>query len=156
MADIRAVAARVNEARAACSLPPLQELPNGERSNPCFCPLGRALRKDMGEFFFLAVGSKHIRLASTNGATKEIAQRIQQAWGVESEPVPAGEQFATVPLPVELRQFVNEFDAGKLPKFEGRIEQAEKARFDGLARRLWNITLSGLRRMRPLPRSRRT
>jgi hypothetical protein len=151
MADIGAVKARVNDARAACLLPPLEELPTGERGNPCFCPLGRALRKDMGDTIFLAVGSKHIRLASTDGNVSEIARRIRKAWGInEGKPAPRGEQFMTVALPSELTQFVAEFDAGKLPKFEGLIEEAEKSRFNDLARRLWKVTVDRLRRVRRL------
>jgi hypothetical protein len=149
MADIPVVTARVNTARAACSLAPVAELPKGERGNPCFCPLGRAFRKDLSDSFFLAVGTKHIRLATSDGSASEIAQRIQKAWGVkESKPGLEGEQFFTVPLPSELTQFVIDFDAGKLSKFEGKIEEAEKVRFNSLARRLWNVTIDRLRRVR--------
>jgi hypothetical protein len=149
MADIPAVTARVNAARAACSLAPVAELPKGERGNPCFCPLGRAFRKDLIDSFFLAVGTKHIRLATTDGSASDIAQRIQKAWGVkESKLGREGEQFFTVPLPSELTQFVIDFDAGKLSKFEGKIEEAEKVRFNSLARRLWNVTIDRLRRVR--------
>jgi hypothetical protein len=151
MADIQAVTARVNSARAACSLAPVVQLPKGERGNPCFCPLGRAFRKDLSDSFFLAVGTKHIRLATTDGSGSEIAQRIREAWGVEESKLGReGAQFFTVPLPSELTQFVMEFDAGKLSKFEGKIEEAEKVRFDSLARRLWNVTIDRLRRVGPL------
>jgi hypothetical protein len=149
MADIRAVTARVNAARAVCSLAPVVELPKGERRNPCFCPLGRALRKDLGDSFFVAVGTKHIRLATSDGSASDVAQRIQEAWGEkESKLGREGEQFFTVPLPSELTQFVMEFDAGKLSKFEGKIDEAEKARFNSLARRLRNVTIDRLRRLR--------
>jgi hypothetical protein len=67
MADVTAVKARVNAAREACLIPPSKSYLAGERGNPCFCPIGRTLRKDMGEAFFLAVGTKHVRLASTDG-----------------------------------------------------------------------------------------
>lgn len=114
-------------------------------------PFGTALRKDMGDTVFLAVGSKHIRLASTDGNVSEIARRIRKAWGInEGKPAPRGEQFMTVALPSELTQFVTEFDAGKLPKFEGLIEEAEKSRFNDLARRLWKVTVDRLRRVRRL------
>ena len=83
MADIGRVTERVNTARSACSLAPVAELPQRERGNPCFCPLGRALRKDMGDSFFLAVGTKHVRLASGDGNAREIARRIQEAWGIK-------------------------------------------------------------------------
>jgi hypothetical protein len=149
MADIQAVTARVNAARAACSLAPVAELPKGERGNPCFCPLGRAFRKDLSDSFFLAVGTKHIRLATTDGSASDIAKRIQEAWGVEESKLGReGEQFFTVPLPSELTQFVLEFDDGRLSKFEGKIEEAEKVRFNSLARRLWNVTIDRLRRVR--------
>ena len=152
MADIPKIIERVNTARAACSRGPLAELPPGERGNPCFCPLGRALRKDMGDAFFLAVGTRHIRLASAEGDASEIARRIQEAWGVNEKKIlmPGNDQFLTVPLPSELTQFVVEFDAGKLPKFEGDIEPTEKERFISLARRLWNVTVDRLRRVRRL------
>ncbi len=156
MADIPKVIERVNMARAACARAPVVELPQGERGNPCFCPIGRALRKDMGESFFLAVGTKHIRIASIEGNTNELAQRIREAWGVSKSKIlmPGNDQFLTVPLPAELTQFVVEFDAGKLPDFEGKIEASEKARFTGLAGRLWNVTVDRLRRMRRLARGR--
>lgn len=156
MADIAAVIARVNAARAACSLAPIAELPEGELGNPCFCPLGRAFRKDMGDSFFLAVGSKHIRLATTDGSASTIAQRIREAWGAkDSRPGRAGEEFVIIPLPSALTQFVMEFDAGKLPKFEGKIEEAEKLLLNNLARRLWNVTIGRLRRVRQLTRRER-
>ncbi len=154
MADIPKVIERVNMARAACARAPVAELPQGERRNPCFCPLGRALRKDMGDSFFLAVGTKHIRLGSTEGGVNKLARRIREAWGINENKVivPGTEQFRVVPLPSELTQFVVEFDAGKLPAFEGKIEEAEKARFSSLARRLWRVTVDRLRRVRRLAR----
>ncbi len=150
MADIAKVVERVNQARAVYARAPVAELPRGERSNPCFCPLGRALRKDMGDSFFLAVGTRHIRLASADGDVNELARRIRKAWGVSESKIlmPTNEQFLTVPLPSELTEFVVEFDAGKLPNFEGKVEATEKARFTSLARRLWNVTVDRLRRIR--------
>ena len=154
MADIGAVTAQVNAARAACSLAPVVELPKGERGNPCFCPLGRALRKDLDDSFFLAVGTKQLRLAATDGRASDIAQRIRESWGVKDSKLGReGEQFFFIPLPSELTLFVMEFDAGKLSKFEGKIEEAEKVRFNNLARRLWNVTVGRLRRVRQLTRS---
>jgi hypothetical protein len=41
-----------------------------------------ALRKDVGEGFFVAVGTKHIQLAAPDGATRELARKIQEEWGV--------------------------------------------------------------------------
>jgi hypothetical protein len=150
MADIGKVVEHVNKARAACDRAPVAELPQGERGNPCFCPLGRALRKDMGDSFFLAVGTRHIRLASSDGDAHDIARRIRKAWGINDKKivVSTGDQFITVPIPSELTDFVVEFDSGKLPDFEGKIEASEKARFTSLARRLWNVTVEGLRRVR--------
>ena len=115
--------------RRSCSLfaSPLEELPTGERGNPCFCPLGRAFRKDMGDTVFLAVGSKHIRLASTDGNVSEIARRIRKAWGInEGKPAPRGEQFMTVALPSELTQFVAEFDALPLALRGARRREQDK------------------------------
>jgi hypothetical protein len=156
MAEIGKVVKHVNKARAACDREPVAELPQGERGNPCFCPLGRALRRDMGDSFFLAVGTRHIRLASTDGNTHDIARRIREAWGINENKIvmSTGDQFVTVPIPSELTDFVIEFDAGKLPDFEGKIEPTEKARFTSLARRLWNVTVDHLRRVRRLARSR--
>jgi hypothetical protein len=152
VADIPKIIERVNTARAACSRAPMAELPQGERGNPCFCPLGRALRKDMGDSFFLAVGTRHIRLASAEGDVGEIARRIQEAWGVNEKKIltSGSDQFLTVPS--EMTQFVLEFDAGKLPGFEGRIEPTEKERFFTLAMRLWNVTVDRMRRVRRLAR----
>ena len=64
--------------------------------------------------------------------------------------MPGMEQFLIVPLPSELTQFVVEFDAGKLPKFEGKIGETEKTRFTSLARRLWNVTVDRLRQVHRL------
>jgi hypothetical protein len=151
MADIPKVTERVNNARAACNLSPIGQLPQGERRNPCFCPLGRALRRDMGDSFFLAVGTRHIRLASTDGTASEIARRFREAWGVaDANAAPGSDQFVTIPLPSEMSAFVVEFDAGKLPGFEGQVEQEEKVRFAGVPRRLWNVTADRGRRVRRL------
>ena len=70
----------------------------------------------MGEAFFLAVGTKHIRLASTDGNVKEIGRRIHNAWGVgeDKSSSTVGEQFLTISSPAEMREFIAEFDAGKL------------------------------------------
>lgn len=119
MADIQAVTERVNAARTACSLAPVAELPNGERRNPCFCPLGRALRKDMEDSFFLAVGTKHIRIATSDGSASEIARRIQEAWGIGGSNLRReNEQFLTIPLPSELTQFVVSSMAGSCPSLK--------------------------------------
>jgi hypothetical protein len=81
----------------------------------------------MGDSFFLAVGTRHIRLAGTDGNTSEIARRIQEAWGTkESKSILAGEPFLIVPLPSELMQFVADFDAGKLGKFEGQSKRLRR------------------------------
>jgi len=149
VADIQEVTARVNAARAVCTVPPVMELPKGERGNPCFCPLGRAFRKGMSDTFFLAVGTNHLRLGSADANVSDIARRIQKVWGMEESKVKReGKQFLVLPLPPELTQFVMQFDAGKLPEFEGEIEAAEKVRFDRLSRRLWNLTMEGLERLR--------
>jgi hypothetical protein len=54
----------------------------------------------MGEAFFLAVGTKHVRLASTDGNVKEIGRRIRNAWGVgeDKSSSTVGEQFLTISL----------------------------------------------------------
>jgi len=157
MADIAAVKAKVNAAREAYSMPPIEELPAGERGNPCFCPICRALRKDTGDVFFICVGTKHLRLASADGHVKEIAQKIRRAWGVRDDrtSLVSAEQFLTIPLPAEIREFVAEFDAGKLPELEAQIEQYEKTRFDEVAKRQWEVTIGRSRRVRR-PKPRRT
>jgi hypothetical protein len=152
MADVAAVKERVNAARDAYSMPPVKELPAGERGNPCFCPIGRALRKDMGDAFFLCVGTKHLRLASADGHVKEIARKIRSAWGVRedrSSPF-AADQFLTIPLPAEMREFVADFDAGKLPELEAHVEESEKSRFNELAKHQWDVAIGRLRRVRRL------
>jgi hypothetical protein len=53
-----------------------------------------------------------------------------------------------VRLPPELTQFVIDFDSGKLPEFEGKVDESEVARLNSLARRAWNITIANLRAMR--------
>lgn len=63
--------------------------------------------------------------------------------------------FVIVPLPPELKQFVIEFDAGKLPEFEGKVDQIEVAQLDSLAKRLWNITIAKLRTTRSIGMNRK-
>src|SRR5215469_8213756 len=129
MADVAAVKTLVNAARQTYSVSPLEALPAGERGNPCFCPIGRAIRKDMGDVFFVAVGTKHLRLASTDEHSREIAHRIRDAWGVrvkDNASSVAGEQFSTIPLPLKMREFVADFDAGRLPELEAHIGELEK------------------------------
>jgi len=53
-------------------------------------------------------------------------------------------------LPVELREFVAEFDAGQLPELETQIEQSEKTRFNEVAKRQWEVTIGRSRRVRRL------
>ena len=147
MADVAAVKARVNAARNAYSKPPVKELPAGERRNPCFCPIGRALRQDTGDAFFVCVGTKYVRLASADGDVKEIAGRIRSVWGIREDtrsPV-AAEQFLTIPLPSEMREFVADFDSGKLPELEAHVQESEKVRFNELAKRLWDVEIGRLR-----------
>jgi hypothetical protein len=152
MADLHAVTDRINQARAACALGPIEGLPKGERGNPCFCPLGRALRKELGDSIFVAVGTRHLRVASTETNAEEVAERIRKAWGVsESRTMMGADQFKLVPLPAEMTQYVVEFDAGKLPEFEGTVELIEKQHFNTLARRLWSVTVDRARRVRHLP-----
>ena len=79
----------------------------------------------------------------------QVASRIRQAWGLNEKNVGReGEQFVMVRLPPELTQFVIDFDAGKLPEFEGKVDQIEVAQLDSLAKRLWDITIANLRTMR--------
>jgi len=154
--DVPSVIQRVNAARAVCSCPPIDRLPKGERRSPCFCPLGRALRKDLGDSFFLAVGTQHLRVAAVDGDAGAIASRIRQAWGLnEAEVGREGEQFVMVRLPPELRQFVIDFDAGKLPQFEGKVDQGEVRQLHALAKHLWDITIANLRAMRSAGLSRK-
>ncbi len=135
--------------RAACSCPPIDQLPKGKRKSPCFCPIGRALRKDLGESILLAVGTQHLRIVAVDGDTSAVGSRIRSAWGSNDENVGReGEQFVMVRLPPELTQFVIDFDSGKLPEFEGKVDESEVARLNSLARRAWNITIANLRAMR--------
>jgi len=109
------------------------------------------MRKDMGDVFFVAVGTKHLRLASTDENSREIAHRIRDAWGVrvkDNASSVAGEQFSTIPLPPKMREFVADFDAGRLPELEAHIGELEKARFSELAGRVWNMAIGPSRRTR--------
>lgn len=149
MVDIPSVIRGVNAARAACSCPPIDQLPKGKRRSPCFCPLGRALRKDLGESILLAVGTHHLRIGAIEGDTNAVGSRIRQAWGLNDKNIGReGEQFVILRLPPELTQFVVDFDAGKLPEFEGKVDQTEVARLSSLAKRAWNIAIANLRTMR--------
>jgi len=156
MVDIASVVRSVNAARMACSSPPIEQLPKGERRSPCFCPLGRALRRDLDDSLLLAVGTQHLRIGAFDADTGAVASRIRKAWGLKERGIGReSEQFVIVPLPPELKQFVIEFDAGKLPEFEGKVDQIEVAQLDSLAKRLWNITIAQLRTTRSIGMNRK-
>jgi hypothetical protein len=110
----------------------------------------------LGESFLLAVGTQHLRIGALDGDTSRVASRIRQAWGLNEKNVGReGEQFVMVRLPPELTQFVIDFDAGKLPEFEGKVDQIEVAQLDSLARRLWDKTIANLRTMRSVGANRK-
>ena len=156
MVDIASVVRRVNAARMACSATPIDRLPKGERRSPCFCPLGRVLRKDHDDSLLLAVGTQHLRIGACDTDIGAVASRIRKAWGLKEGGIGReSEQFVIVPLPAELKQFVIEFDAGQLPEFEGKVDQMEVAQLDSLAKRLWNTTTAKLRTSRSIGMNRK-
>lgn len=116
----------VNVARKALGLPDLTELPKGVRRNGERCPLANALSD----------GHRAMMVADAAVFPKDEACQVALAWwGPEAEAEvealdTAGEvspAWAVVSVPIALRAFVEDFDAGLLPQYDDLCSQAGAA-----------------------------
>lgn len=96
----------INKARRALKMAPIQELPHGMPEKSRLCVLARALR------FEVLLNEEDSPFALITEYRK--ASMVAKAWGM-ARPQEAWNGWS-VPLPVELRGFVHEFDAGRHPE----------------------------------------
>lgn len=127
----------VNRARATYDARDLTSLLPGQLHSASFCPLGRSLRAGVEDWLFAAVGTKYLRVWAVQKDPLATAQGILEAWEVPRRLLKkSGEKSGSVllPLPSELREFVNQFDRGLLPDYQGYVDPQEVLRLRELAR----------------------
>jgi hypothetical protein len=118
----------LNLARATYGASELKSLSGGELHSAPFCPIGRSLRVGVEDWLFVTVGSKHLRLWTVGQDSVTIAKRIMTAWAIPHEQLRQSRDrpgVAMLPLPSELREFINRFDRGLLPAHQGPLDQSE-------------------------------
>ncbi len=131
----------VNLARATYGAPELESLPGGQIRSALYCPIGRSLRTGVEDWLFVTVGSKHLRLWAVGRDPVTIAKQIMTAWEIPNEQPRLSRErpgVVMVPLPPEIREFLDRFDSGLLPDHQGRIDQQEVRRLRELASSLPN------------------
>lgn len=112
MTDIKEVVKLVNQARKVLELEPIKKLPKGIKDDPEFCPIAIALEHT----FEIGVG-----MMWSSSVYPVEAQEIAKAWGTYVAPSDAnklGWKQQTVILPIELSQWVFDFDSGLEPEYE--------------------------------------
>jgi|SRR5215472_11284242 len=127
----------VNLARASYGAFQLEALLSGQPLSASFCPIGRSLRAGVEDWLFAAVGTKYLRVWSPGKDPVAIAKGILTAWGVPHRRLmQSGEKsgFVLLPLPSELREFVDQLDRGLLPDYQGQVDPQEVVRLRELAR----------------------
>jgi len=123
-------------ARASYGAPELDALLPGQPRSASFCPIGRSSRKGVEEWLFVAVGTRYLRVWTSAQDSLAIAKRILAAWGTpDGRLVQSAELtgFVLLPLPPELTQFLEQFDRGLLPQYQGRVDQEEQRKLKELA-----------------------
>lgn len=136
--NVAEVIAAVNRARAAYGAVWLEKLPSGIRLNPSHCPLARSFRMGVAQPLFFAVGSEGLRVEALGQDPVKIADAIRAAWygyGQVAEGDPAS-ATSIIRMPSELRSFVKQFDAGRLPHYVGGPDPEELAAVNTLARKI--------------------
>jgi hypothetical protein len=126
----------VNLARAAYGAFELETLLSGQPRSASFCPIGRSLRKGVEDWLFTAVGTKYLRIWALGKEPVAIANQIMTAWGIPPRRLKqSGDRsgFVLLPLPSELRDFVDQFDRGLLPNYQGEVDSAEVRQLKELA-----------------------
>ena len=118
----------VNLARATYGASQLESLSGGQTQSAPFCPIGRSLRRGVEAWLFVTVGSKHLRLWTVGQDSVAIAKRIMTAWEIPHEQLRQSlDRLGVImlPLPAELREFINRFDRGLLAAHQGHVDQQE-------------------------------
>ncbi len=127
----------VNLARATYGAFELGTLLWGQPRSASFCPIGRSLRKGVEDWLFIAVGTKYLRVWGLGKEPRTIAMQIMTAWEIPHGRLKqSGERsgFVLLPLPSELREFVDQFDRGLLPDYQGHVDPREMRQLRELAR----------------------
>ncbi len=85
---------------------------------------------------FVAIGSNYLRLWASGRDSAAIAENIRTAWGIPNQPKtkPTQKSGAILALPLEMREFLNQFDCGLLPECQGEVGQIETRQLSELAR----------------------
>jgi len=144
--DSERVLELVNLARRTYGGAELDGLLPGEPLSASFCPLGRSLRSGVGDWLFVAVGTRHLRLWTLDKDPAHVARAILRAWGLPQKRLKKsseGAGCAVIPLPSELSDFVIRFDQGLLPDYQAEVDGDEVRRLSELAPKI------------PLPRVRK-
>ena len=87
-------------------------------------------------WLFVAVGTKYLRLLAPGRDPVAVGKEILTAWQLPQRQLkPSGEKsgFVLLPMPAELREFVDQFDRGLLPEFQAEVDPREKQRLRELA-----------------------
>lgn len=95
---------KVNDARKALGLAPIEELPKGLRGISTMCPLSKALSAK-------CVGARDAWFYSPDEA-----DAVAKAWGTKRETLT--QMITAVVLPRTLARFVVDFDRGKHPEYD--------------------------------------
>jgi hypothetical protein len=133
--QIGSVLKRVNLARAAYGAFDLETLLGGEPHSASFCAIGRSLRSGVEDWLFVSIGSAHLRLWTLGKDPDAVAKLIMTAWGISDHRLRRPHDksiFVTLPLPIAIREFVNQFDRGLLPEFRGAVSQEDMRRLNEL------------------------
>lgn len=127
----------VNLARASYGASELESLQGGQLHSASFCPIGRSLRKGVEDWLFVAVGGKHLRVWTLGKEPAAIAKQIMTAWEMPHKRLEqSGERsgFVILPLPVEICEFLEQFDRGLVPDYRGEADRHEVRQLRELAR----------------------
>jgi hypothetical protein len=133
----RRVLELVNLARATYGAFALETLLRGQPRSASFCPIGRSLHIGVEYWLFVAVGTKYLRVWALGKEPAAIAERILLAWrmphgGLKQSGGRSG--CVTSALPPEMCEFVDQFDRGFLPDYQGQVDCQEMRQLRELAR----------------------
>jgi hypothetical protein len=87
------------------------------------------------DWLFVSIGSAHLRLWTLGKDPDAVAKLIMTAWGISDHPLRRPHDksiFVTLPLPIAIREFVNQFDRGLLPEFRGAVSQEDMRQLNEL------------------------
>ena len=135
----RSVLKLVNLARAAYGANELETLIRGQLRSASFCTIGRSLRFGAEEWLFIAVGSRYLRLWALGKDSAAVADQIRKAWGMPSQLlIKPTEKSGCVmlALPPEMCEFLDRFDRGLLPDYEGEVSDVEELQLTELAHKV--------------------